>query len=73
MLNQPFFQVTLPLMVTFVGALWAAQWSQNKRFDDLKDGMNKRLDEIIKRLDKIENRLEKLEERLTALEVVKWR
>jgi hypothetical protein len=41
----PFFQVTLPLMVTFVGAIWVASWSQNKRLDD-----------IIKRLDRIEQK-----------------
>lgn len=35
MLNQPFFQITLPLMGTFVAAIWAASWSQNKRLDDI--------------------------------------
>ncbi len=49
LLQQPFFQVTLPLMVTFVTVIWLAFWSRNKRFD----GIDRRLDEIIKRLDRI--------------------
>jgi hypothetical protein len=51
-LQQPFFQVTLPLMVTFVAAMWLASWSQNKQFDDIDRGF----DEIIKRLDRIGRR-----------------
>jgi len=66
MLNQPFFQITLPLMVTFIATVWIAQWSQNKRFDDLKDSINKRFDDIEKRLDKIE-------ERLREVELGRWR
>lgn len=69
MLNQPFFQVTLPLMVTFIATIWLAQWSQNKRFDSLE----KRIDEIIKRLDRIESKLEDFAHRITTLEAGKWR
>ena len=32
----PFFQVTLPLMVTFIATVWAASWSQNKRLDEME-------------------------------------
>ena len=46
MLNQPFFQVTLPLMVTFIATVWAATYSQNKRFEDLKAALNRRFDEL---------------------------
>ena len=35
MLNQPFFQITLPLMITFVVTIWAASWAQNKRLDEI--------------------------------------
>ena len=62
MLNQPFFQITLPLMVTFIGAIWAASWSQNKRLDD-----------IVARLTRIENLLGDHDKRITALETLKWR
>jgi hypothetical protein len=68
LLQQPFFQVTLPLMFTFVGAIWIAQWSQNKRFDDLKENLNRSLAEIIKRLERIELKLDDHEKRLGTLE-----
>jgi low affinity Fe/Cu permease len=64
LLQQPIFQITLPLMVTFVGAIWIASWSQNKRFDDI----HRRLDEIIKRLDRIETKLDDHETRITRVE-----
>ena len=73
MLNQPFFQITLPLMVTFIATIWIAQWSQNKRFEDLKSSLNLRIDEIVKRLDKLEARLDKLEERMRDLELIRWK
>jgi tetrahydromethanopterin S-methyltransferase subunit G len=74
-LQQPFFQVALPIMVTLVATVWIAQWSQNKRFDDLnrrfddfKSEMNRRFDEVIKRLDRIEHKLDDHEQRLTRVE-----
>jgi len=67
-LQQPFFQVALPIMVTLVATVWTAQWSQNKRFDDLKSDMNRRFDEVIKRLDRIEQKLDNHEQRLTRVE-----
>ena len=65
----PFLQVTLPLMVTFVASVCAAQWSQNKRFDDL----NRRLDDIVARLTRIESLLTDHDKRIAALETRKWR
>lgn len=62
MLSGPFFQITLPLMVTFVVAIWAASWSQNKRLDD-----------IIGRLTKLEEWLKNHESRISILEGSKWR
>jgi len=62
MVNLPFFQITLPLMVTFVAAIWAASWSQNKRLDD-----------IVARLTRIENLLTEHDKRITAIEAAKWR
>lgn len=71
----PFFQITLPLMVTFIAAIWIASWSQNKRFDDwtkqfegLRFDMSKRLDDIIARLGRIEIKLENHDERIVRLE-----
>jgi GTPase len=59
-LQQPFVQVALPIIV----ALMLAAWLQNKRFDD----MNRRMDEVIRRLDRIEAKLENHTERITRLE-----
>jgi hypothetical protein len=39
---QQFVSVALPIMVTLVATIWIAQWSQNKRFDDL----NRRFDDL---------------------------
>jgi hypothetical protein len=47
----------LPLMFTFIGAIWVASWLQNKRLDD-----------IIVRLGRIEAKLENHAERITRLE-----
>lgn len=70
MLQLPFFQVTLPLMATFIGTIWLASWSQNKRQDEI----SKRLDDIIQRLGRIEAlvgdhsvRIGRLEERTSPL------
>ena len=57
MWNQPFFQITLPLMVTFIATIWAATWLQNKRLDD-----------IIARLKRIEEKLDDHADRLARLE-----
>lgn len=80
MLNSPFFQITLPLMVTFVATVWVASWSQNKRleemskrFDDRLSEMSKRVDDIITRLTRIENLLTDHDRRINTLETSKWR
>jgi cytochrome oxidase assembly protein ShyY1 len=57
LLQSPFFQVTLPLMCTFIAAIWLASWSQNKRLED-----------IIGRLGRIESKLESHSDRITRLE-----
>ena len=67
-------------MVSFVATVWAATYSQNKRFEDFKtdlnrrfEEINKRLDEIVARLDRIEAKLSEHGSRITALETSKWR
>ena len=70
-LQQPFVQVALPIIV----ALMLAAWLQNKRFDDLNrriDDLNRRIDEfrtdVNQRLDRIETKLDNHTERITRLE-----
>ena len=70
-LNQPFIQVALPIMVTLALATW---WN-NKRIDDLRSDMNRRFDEgnhrfdeVIKRLDRIDATLNNYGERIVRVE-----
>jgi hypothetical protein len=58
-LNQPFFQVALPLMFTILIAVWA----NSKGFD----GVNRRIGDISARLGRIEDRLLALETRFSVL------
>jgi hypothetical protein len=56
-LNQPFFQVALPIVFTILIAVWVNNHGINKGFD----GMNKRIDDVVARLGRIEDRLLALE------------
>jgi len=69
MLNQPFFQVALPIMVTMVATVWALISTNNKRLDDIAA----RLGRIEERLLAIENRLAAVERKADALELKAWR
>jgi hypothetical protein len=69
MLQQPFFQITLPLLF----GLWLASWYSGKRFEDLRQEINRRLETIEKRLDAIEANLKNVERKLDALELKAWR
>jgi hypothetical protein len=51
--QQPFIQVTLPLMITFAGVALAQTVNIHRRIDDLA----RRVDEIIRRLERIESLL----------------
>jgi 5-bromo-4-chloroindolyl phosphate hydrolysis protein len=71
MINQPFFQVALPLMVTILIAAFTAAWSSNKRIDEI----SRRLDDTNRRLDRLESTLQdvmkaliSIDHRLTVLE-----
>ena len=78
---QQFLSVALPIMVTLVATIWIAQWSQNKRFDDmgkrfedlgkrfddLKSDMNRRFDRVETKLDAHDERLVRLEDRASLL------
>ncbi len=56
-LNQPFFQVALPIVFTILIAVWVNNHGINKGFD----GKNKRIDDVVARLGRIEDRLLALE------------
>jgi hypothetical protein len=59
--QQPFFQVALPIIITFA----IATLYQSKRIDDLRDSLNKRFDDIERRLERIENLLTDHDRRIT--------
>lgn len=71
MINQPFFQVALPLMLTILIASFTAVWSSNKRMEEL----SRRLDDTNRRMDRVESMLQDvlkalmtIDHRLTVLE-----
>lgn len=72
---QQFVSVALPIMLTLVVTIWLASWSQNKRFDDIVSGFNKRMDDLRadinarfaeanRRIDEILGRLDRIEKKL---------
>lgn len=62
MLNQPFFQVALPIIITMVASVWAVISTNNRRLDD-----------IAARLGRIEDRLLAIEARMSAVEINRWK
>jgi hypothetical protein len=62
--QQPFFQVALPIIITFA----IATLYQTKRIDDLRESLNKRFDAIERRLERIENLLTDHDRRITVVE-----
>jgi hypothetical protein len=69
LLNQPFFQVALPIMVTMVITVWALISTNNRRLDDIVA----RLGRIEDRLLAVEARLTAVERKVDALELKAWR
>jgi hypothetical protein len=81
MIDQPFFQLTLPLMVTIVIAAFTAAWSSNKRIDEISHRLddNRRLDDVDRRFGDVDRRFDEvlrvlmsIDHRLTVLEERSW-
>ena len=69
--QQPFFQVALPIVITFAIATWYQSKridDLGKRIDDLRDWVNQRFDVVDRRLERIENLLADHDRRITVLE-----
>jgi hypothetical protein len=67
----PFVQTALPIMFTILIAVWVnnkAFDGINRRLDDMRDGFNRRMEEIVKRLDRIESKLDDHERRIMRVE-----
>jgi hypothetical protein len=85
--QQPFVQIALPIIVSFVLATWYQNSritdpheSLSKCIDDLRDDMNARFSDVNARFNEVnagiggvEKRLERLEERVEALQERSWR
>jgi hypothetical protein len=69
MLNQPFFLVSLPIMITILGTVWALISSNNRCLDDI----SARLGRIEDRLLGLGTRLGAVERKVDALELKAWR
>jgi len=66
MINQPFFQVALPLMVTILIAAFTAVWSSNKRIEEIShrlDDTNRRLDDVDRRFGDVDRRFDDMNRR----------
>ena len=75
LLQQPFFQVALPIIVTFAIATWYQSRRIDdlrdvlgKRLDDLRDSVNRRIDEVSRRIDGLDRRLDRMDGTLTRIE-----
>ena len=55
------------LVLGFLGVIFSVL-NRNSRFNDLKESMNQRLDDIISRLERIESKFDNHETRITRLE-----
>lgn len=64
LLQQPFFQVTLPVVLAMGGTVWALISTNNRRLDDIRADLK----EIRERLLSIEARFIDFSERLTRVE-----
>jgi len=82
--QQPFFQVALPIIITFILATWYQSSritdlrdSLSKRIDDLRDGLSGRIEDLRRdmntRFAAVEKRLERLEEKVEGLQERSWR
>lgn len=74
-LQQPFFQVTIPIVLAMGGTVWALISTNNRRLDDiradlkdLRSDMNARFGEVNRRLDQLGDTLKTHSEKIAVLE-----
>jgi hypothetical protein len=82
LLQQPFFQVTLPIILAMIATVWALVSTNNRRLDDvradlkdfraeLKDfraEVNVRFEQVGRRLDQIDDTLKTYGQKIAVLE-----
>jgi hypothetical protein len=57
---QSFLSTALPIMLAVLFGIW----TNNKRIDDLRDSISRRLDDFGRRLERIENTLDEIRKEL---------
>ena len=70
LLQQPFFQVTLPIVIAMIATVWALISTNNRRLDDIRGdlkGVNQRLDRIDDTLKTYGQKIAVLEDRSSPL------
>ncbi len=55
-LNTPFVQVALPIIVTFI----MAAWLNSKRLDDFRGNFDRRFEQVDKQFEQIDRRFEQM-------------
>jgi hypothetical protein len=75
LLQQPFFQVTLPIVIAMFATVWALISTNNRRLDDirlelttLRGEINTRFGEVNRRLDQIDGTIRTYGEKIAVLE-----
>jgi hypothetical protein len=71
-LDLPFIQVALPIVITFAIATWYQSKrvdDLSKRVDDLRADMNGRFDEVGRRFDEVARRFDEVGRRLERIEL----
>ena len=73
--KEPFFQIAVPIIVTFIVATWNQNrnfTSIDKRIDDLKDYMKWRFDVVDESLKEVKADLREIKKRVDGLELRAW-
>jgi hypothetical protein len=63
-LQQPVFQVTIPLIIAMVATVWALISTNNRRLDDVRSDLK----DVIRRLDRIDETLKTYGQKIAVLE-----
>jgi hypothetical protein len=64
LLQQPFFQVTLPIVIAMVATVWALISTNNRRLDDIRGDLKG----VSQRLDRIDETLKTYGQKIAVLE-----
>src|SRR5277367_2000747 len=65
-LNTPFVQFALPIVVTFI----VAAWLNGKRLDDFKSDTYRRFEDVNRRFDQVDRHFDAMDKRFDRLETL---